>query len=281
MTRLKSVYNKWNSQQQAYYEPVLAALSNNNIMTDDALLEKEFDILCQLTSIARPRLRAFVKQIQFDTMIPEETYSEKKQLYISSGFERLDQMLQNGLLFGQVNEICAETNAIPSRLISYIFTSYLMTYSIQSVFVFDTTGMLEPRSMNDTFIKRNVDPQLLANIDCTQSFTLSDLSSSLENLAAILSTSKNTCPLVVIDDLARLIVNNLVKMIQVLAKKLNCCVIILHHTLKAELSSVTQKPYDLMVDLRLFLSPHMDQPKYTTVEVLKSRKWVIMMIITN
>ncbi|OBZ81187.1 hypothetical protein A0J61_10765 [Choanephora cucurbitarum] len=205
MTRLKSVYNKWNTQQQTYYEPVLAALSNNNIMTDDTLFEKEFNALCQLTKIARPRLRAFIKQVQFDTMIAEETYSEKKQLSISSGFDRLDQMLQEGFSFGQVNEICAETNAIPSRLISYILTSYLMTYSIQSVFVFDTTGMLEPRSMNDTFIKRNLDPQLLENIDCTQSFALSDLSSSLENLAAILSTSENTYPLVVIDDLARLI----------------------------------------------------------------------------
>ncbi|RCI01778.1 hypothetical protein CU098_003850, partial [Rhizopus stolonifer] len=190
MTKLKSVFHKWNEQQKIYYQPVLEALASHDITTDSVLFEKNLGVLCQTTGIARPRLRAFIKQVQFDTLLHEQPFSKDSQLFISTGFESLDQLLQHGFYFGQIIELCAETNAIPSR---------------QGIFIFDTTGMLEPRSMQETFIKKQLDPLILTQIETVQSFTLGDLSSSLENLAAILSTTESIHPLVVIDDLARLV----------------------------------------------------------------------------
>ncbi|KAI8087971.1 uncharacterized protein B0P05DRAFT_635189 [Gilbertella persicaria] len=279
MTKLKSVFHKWNEQQKIYYQPVLEALASHDITTDSVLFEKNLGVLCQTTGIARPRLRAFIKQVQFDTLLHEQPFSKDSQLFISTGFESLDQLLQHGFYFGQIIELCAETNAIPSRFTSHILASYLQSYSKQGIFIFDTTGMLEPRSMQETFIKKQLDPLILTQIETVQSFTLGDLSSSLENLAAILSTTESIHPLVVIDDLARLVgpdwsiaaVNSLIKMIQILTKKLNCCVIILHHISKKEISN--SKAYDSMIDLRLFLAQQMES-KQIDIQVLKSRQWV-------
>jgi hypothetical protein len=62
--------------------------------------------------------------------------------------------------------------------------------------------------MGSTFIKKRMDPHMLTEIEYAQAFHLHTLTQLLENLGALVTGTEDVPPLVVIDDLSRLMGSN-------------------------------------------------------------------------
>ncbi|KAI9475957.1 MAG: hypothetical protein EXX96DRAFT_283366 [Benjaminiella poitrasii] len=253
MTKLKVIYNNWNELQQRYYKATLDNLLNNKITTDNNLLQMDFNALYKTIKVPRQIVRAFIKQVALDVLKQERlglyaidransdiNEQASNVVYLLSGIESLDAMLVQGFQFGHVIEFCGESIKGKIKLISHLLVSYTSTYPNDGVHVFDSTGMLEPKPMGGKLIEREGSDDLsslLTQIECIQTFSLQNLLHSLENLAALLSSAQEYPYLIIIDDPSKLIgqhwttssVTNLIRIIRVLSRKMDCCIVILHH----------------------------------------------------
>ncbi|KAI8967975.1 hypothetical protein BDF20DRAFT_917212 [Mycotypha africana] len=310
---LQQFYEKWNTVQQRYYTSVLEALAINDITTYSTLKQKSLEDLHTITNVPRPIMHAFVKQIQYDLLKHENevdnigsssqsltgNFSEimstndatPRVQYLSTGFERLDELLSQGLQFGQFVEICGEATANKFKFVSHVLLSFSSSYNTDNLHLFDVTGMLEPRRLSNPFINDKDKFNMLAHIKCHQVFNLHNLLQSLENLAALLLSKsgnansgwlENEHVLIVIDDLSKIIdqqqqaTDHLIRIFQTLCGKLNCCIVNIHHiSMEASKPQKQHKAYSLWdstVDLKLHVEEANDgQPRSISVGVLKSR----------
>jgi hypothetical protein len=62
--------------------------------------------------------------------------------------------------------------------------------------------------MGGIFIKKRMDPHILTQTEYAQAFNLLSLTQLLENLAALVTGTEDVPPLVIIDDLSRLMGSN-------------------------------------------------------------------------
>ncbi|KAI7901457.1 uncharacterized protein BX663DRAFT_544204 [Cokeromyces recurvatus] len=279
MTKLKVFYNNWNERQQAYYKVTLEDLLSNKITSDSELLQMDFNALCKIVKVPRQVIRAFMKQVAVDVVKQEQlddidttsvTEEKSTPAYLPTGLESLDKMLLHGFQFGQIIELCGESIKGKIKLLSSLLVSYVTTYQIEGVYVFNSTGILEPKPMSEHYDLSSIWIQ----IEITQTFSLQSLVQSLENLAALLSSYQEYPCLIIIDDPSKLIEqdwsSSLVRILRVLSRKLDCCIVLLHHTSSDALvtSNSTTEIWKTAIDLRLdFISEETIQLTETQNEV--------------
>lgn len=277
MTKLDTIIQNWNKETIDYYSTVFNALTDNNIIKAQTLLEMDIGALCKVTRSSKQMMNAFRNQVIFSTMKSEENKQEKglkrqktKNEYIlSTKIKSLDNLLQGGICTSQIVEICGGTGADTERFTVQLLTSFITTYHGNDVYVFDTTGMFEPRSMK---LANNA----LESITCTHLHDLNHLYVSLDNLTTLFTIKDRDTPsFLLIHDVSILVnaatapdwtkIDKLFFILKTISR-LNCMIVILNNTTTDFTTNQYETHWNPFIDIRLFLD------KENRVKLVKSRQ---------
>lgn len=225
------------------------------------LLQYPLNNIYSKTHIKTPVIRAFIQQVLYDTRIQEVKRVYKPSIYLPTGIENLDAVLEGGFIFGETIEFYGSSYIDLSKLISHIIASYLISLKQDNVHIYDATGMFEARSMENILRKHHVHPDTLHKIEYTQTFTMKHLSKSLELFGAQLAVSddiETMNPLIVIDELSYLLsmnddtqlMNRLIQNIKSLCE-LGCAVLIKDSLVSSTIPTQYESQWNSVIDTRL------------------------------